>query len=157
NASAEELATTLQGLAQGSAGGGAAPRPAGAPGAAGAPRKAETAELFSGEVKISADKATNALVIVASSQDYKNLTKVIEKLDIRRRQVFVEAVIMEVNLQTDNQFGIGLHAGETITTDKGIVPLLLASKQGQSNSLSPASLVSLGGFLAGLQGPPISA
>src|SRR5262249_4307368 len=76
--------------------------------------------------------------------------------DIRRRQVFVEAVIMEVNLQTDNDFGIGMHVGDAITTDKGIVPLLAASKLGQSNSLSPSQLISLGGFLAGLQGPPIS-
>ena len=34
-------------------------------------------------MKISADKATNSLVIIASSSDYRNLVRVIEKLDIR--------------------------------------------------------------------------
>ncbi len=71
------------------------------------------AELFQGEVKISADKATNSLVVVASQSDYRNLVRVIEKLDMPRRQVFIEAVIMEVDLdrQTDvrHQPPPGLH------------------------------------------------
>ena len=56
-------------------------------------------------MKISADKATNSLVIIASQADYRNLVRVIEKLDMPRRQVFVEAVIMEVNLDRNSEFG----------------------------------------------------
>ncbi len=63
------------------------------------------AELFQGEVKISPDKATNSLVVVASQGDYRNLVRVIEKLDLARRQVFVEAVIMEVNLDRHRTSG----------------------------------------------------
>ena len=70
-----------------------------------APAGVTAAELFQGEVKISADKATNSLVVVASQSDYRNLVRVIEKLDIARRQVFVEAVIMEVNLDRNTEFG----------------------------------------------------
>jgi general secretion pathway protein D len=108
NASAEEVASTLQTLAQGTANRPktGAPPP---PGAAG--KGAGAAELFSGEVKVSADKATNSLVIIASQSDYRNLVRVVEKLDIRRRQVFVEAVIMEVNLDRNSEFGINLHGG----------------------------------------------
>src|SRR5262249_19492506 len=109
NANAEDLASTLQTLAQGTAN-----KPKGAPAApaAGAPRPPTTAaELFQGEVKISADKATNSLVVVASSSDYRSLVKIIEKLDIPRRQVFVEAVIMEVNLDRTTDLGINLHGG----------------------------------------------
>src|SRR5713101_4792931 len=105
NAKAEDVATTLQALAQGAAarrtgGPSTTPSPMGgyvppAPPPAGA--GAATAELFSGEVKITADKTTNSLVIIASASDYRNLTKVIEKLDIARREVLVEAVIMEVS------------------------------------------------------------
>ena len=49
-------------------------------------------------MKISADKATNSLVIAATTKDYYSLRAVIKKLDIPRRQVFVEATIMEITL-----------------------------------------------------------
>ncbi|MCA3013202.1 MAG: type II secretion system protein GspD, partial [Myxococcaceae bacterium] len=91
NANAEDVASTLQTLAQGTANRPKTPAPP-PPGGA---RATSAAELFSGEVKVSADKSTNALVIIASQNDYRSLVRVIEKLDIQRRQVFVEAVIME--------------------------------------------------------------
>lgn len=159
NASAEDLAATLQGLTTGGTTSPAGARP-------GAPRRAtttpagtsaQTAELFSGEVKISADKATNSLVVVASAQDYKNLVKVIERLDIPRRQVFVEAVIMEVNLNSTDALGFSFHGGATVDTTDGIAPIIVGSQLGQASSLNLSSLVSLGGFLAGIQGPPIPA
>src|SRR6185295_12272328 len=107
NANAEDMAGTLQSLAQGTAnksGRGSSQPPPGV-----GPRQGTTAELFSGEVKVSADKATNSLVIIANQADYRNMVRVIQKLDVPRRQVFVEAVIMEVNLDRDHQFGVGLH------------------------------------------------
>ena len=48
-----------------------------------APRAPATAELFAGEVKISADKGTNSLVIIASQSDYRNLVRVIESWTCR--------------------------------------------------------------------------
>ncbi|MBN1203814.1 MAG: type II secretion system secretin GspD [Myxococcaceae bacterium] len=156
NADAEELASTLQTLAQGTAN---RPRVPGVPQAPGAPRASPVAaELFSGEVKISADKATNALVIVASQADFRNIIRVIEQLDIPRRQVFVEAVIMEVNLDRNSEFGINFHSGYRLSTDEGAVPGLFGTKytrQGLPPSFSLANLASFGGFLAGLQGPVI--
>lgn len=52
--------------------------------------------VFSGEVKITADKNTNSLVITASKQDYELVMNLLRKLDIARDQVFVEAIIMEM-------------------------------------------------------------
>lgn len=157
NASAEDLANTLQSLTTGvqqqtstrptvrrgrevvqTAGGG------------------DSAALF-GEVKISADTATNSLVIVASAQDYQNLVRVIEQLDIPRRQVFVEAVIMEVNLRDSTDFGFAFHGGGSVDTANGIAPIVVGNQVGPASSLNLSSLVSLGGFLAGMQGPPIPA
>lgn len=164
NAKAEEVANTLQALAQGAsssgrrkgAGAGAAvPPPSGAGGGA-------TADLFSGEVKITADKNTNSLVIIASASDYRSVVKVIERLDIRRRQVFVEAVIMEVNLQNESDIGVSMHGGSVLDNisfrgAKGSAPVVIGSQLGGLSSLGGvASLGSLGGFLAGLQGPPIT-
>ena len=61
---------------------------------------------FEGEVRITADPSTNALIINASPQDYETLKQVIAQLDVRRRQVYVEAIVMEVRLQTTRALGI---------------------------------------------------
>lgn len=158
NANAEDLASTLQSLAQGTAN---RPKTGGAP-PPGAAAKGPTtaAELFQGEVKISADKGTNSLVVIASQNDYRSLIRVIEKLDTPRRQVFVEAVIMEVNLDRSLDLGLNLHGGVPLKTDQGTLPLVFGTKYskgaGAPPSLSLAGLLSLGGFLAGVQGPTIA-
>ncbi|MGI5863053.1 MAG: secretin N-terminal domain-containing protein, partial [Myxococcales bacterium] len=136
NANAEELASTLASLTQG-INRPATPRPQ--PQAGGAKTPPTVADLFSGEMKITADKGTNSLVIVANNTDYRNLVKVIEQLDIARRQVFVEAVIMEVNLKNTNDFGISLHAGapaslDGVAGDESVA--VLGSQIGNSRSLS---------------------
>ncbi len=168
NANAEDIAATLQSLAQGTANrprSGSQPGP-NIPGVApppvrpGAPGGVTAAELFQGEVKISPDKATNSLVVVASQSDYRNLVRVIEKLDISRRQVFVEAVIMEVNLDRNTEFGISLHQGYTVNTSQGQAAGIVGTKYTSSGvppSFSLTNLASYGGFLAGLQGPTIPA
>jgi general secretion pathway protein D len=161
NANAEELASTLQSLAQGTANRPRNPTPQAPPGIPRGPSgSTQAAELFSGEVKISADKGTNSLVIVASAADYKNIVQIIQQLDTPRRQVFVEAVIMEVNLNRDAAFGINLHSGFSLKTDDGAVPGLIGTNNtgnGLPPSLSLGSLAQFGGFLAGLQGPVIPA
>ncbi len=48
------------------------------------------------EMSITADPATNSLVIWASRPDYEKIRSLIDKLDIKRRQVLVEAMILEV-------------------------------------------------------------
>jgi len=49
---------------------------------------------FASDVRITADPATNALIVTAAPEDYAILLGVIDKLDIRRRQVYVEAIIL---------------------------------------------------------------
>jgi general secretion pathway protein D len=61
---------------------------------------------FAGEVIITPDKPTNSLVITASPQDYEVLRGVIEKLDIRRLQVFVEGLIMDVSMDKVRELGM---------------------------------------------------
>jgi general secretion pathway protein D len=95
NAEAAEVAKVLDGLVKGSA---AAPPPGAA-----APQQA----IFEGgRVSITPDKATNSLVIVASPTDYQNLLQVIQKLDRRSRQVFVQAMIAEVSLNKAKALGL---------------------------------------------------
>jgi general secretion pathway protein D len=66
---------------------------------------------FEGGVKVTADPSTNSLVITASRDDFLRLRRVIDMLDIRRKQVFVEAVIMEITDNNERDTGVGFHSG----------------------------------------------
>jgi general secretion pathway protein D len=64
------------------------------------------APVVSKDVQIVADKATNSLVITAKKHDYLVLEDIIKKLDIARSMVYLEALIMEVNV--DKEFRLGV-------------------------------------------------
>ena len=64
--------------------------------------------LFNSEVKITADKDNNALVVTASPTDYDTVKAVIARLDIPRDQVYVEGLMMETQVSKGNSFGITL-------------------------------------------------
>lgn len=109
NADAEELAETLNAVVSGQpaaprAGAGAQGAGAVAPAAAQALRAAVT-ELAEG-VTITADKPTNALIIQSSQEGFNTARAVIEKLDVRRPQVLVEALIMEVTVSNNQDLGL---------------------------------------------------
>lgn len=55
---------------------------------------------------IQADPATNSLIITASEPQYRQIRAVIEQLDARRAQVYVESLIAEVNMDKAAEFGI---------------------------------------------------
>lgn len=105
---AEKIAQTLAGVAKE-----AAPKPASGGGAQ-APNispvsgvQAATQEIFGGDVKITADKTTNSLVVIASKQDYEVVLNLLRKIDIQRDQVFVEAIIMEMSGNNLDDYKIG--------------------------------------------------
>ncbi|MEO8675939.1 MAG: type II secretion system secretin GspD [Casimicrobiaceae bacterium] len=78
-----------------------------APGVAPAPFTPSSSNTFvAGGATITADTANNALVIMAPEPVYNNLRAIIEKLDMRRAQVFVEALICEVSADKSAEFGI---------------------------------------------------
>jgi len=60
---------------------------------------------FEAPVQVFADKATNSLIISATKTAYGKLQPVIQELDTRRKQVFVEAVILEVEMDRLRQIG----------------------------------------------------
>jgi len=109
HADAEELAQTLSALLSGQSGGtgpgasGVAGGPGATPG--GAPLRSVVTELAEG-ITVTADPGTNSLVIQASREGYETLVGVIEKLDIQRPQVLVEALIMEVDVSDGLELGL---------------------------------------------------
>ena len=56
--------------------------------------------------QIQADPSTNALIITAPEPQYRQLRAVIDKLDARRAQVFVESLIAEVSAEKAAEFGV---------------------------------------------------
>ncbi|MDO8767438.1 MAG: type II secretion system secretin GspD [Burkholderiaceae bacterium] len=56
--------------------------------------------------QIQADPATNSLIITAAEPQYRQLRAVIDQLDSRRAQVFVESLIAEINSDKAAEFGI---------------------------------------------------
>jgi general secretion pathway protein D len=65
---------------------------------------------FSYPVNITADPATNAMVISASPQDWQTLKQIIDDLDTPRVQIFVQAVIVEVSAERQRQLGVSFYS-----------------------------------------------
>lgn len=65
--------------------------------------------MFGGDVKITANKDTNSLIIIASKQDYQSVLSLLRKIDIPKDQVFVEAMIMELNASSNQAFGVNYY------------------------------------------------
>jgi general secretion pathway protein D len=122
HADAEELAETLSSLISGQprrsdtgAGAGAISGAAGQ--AAQQALRSVVTELAEG-VTVTADPATNSLVVQASQEGFSTLKQVIALLDIARPQVLVEALIMEVDVADSEELGFNalavFEAGDTI-------------------------------------------
>lgn len=136
-ADSEELAETLNSLlgSGGSSGGGARSTLPGAASNAMQSLRSTVTPLSEG-VTITADPATNALVIQASKEAYETLRQVIEKLDVSRPQVLVEALIVEVDV-TD-ALDLGFSAAYRFVN--GDMDMLLAT--GVTSVVPGAGLVS---------------
>lgn len=164
NAIADEVAATLGNLGAGvgRSGSSTAGRPGGAPAPAAGPSSsgaAGTTPLFEGEVRIAADKPTNSLVVVASPRDFYTVRDLIKRLDMVRRQVFVEAAILEVSVDKSRKLGVSYHGGTTFGSGDnqslflgGMVPDGISPSSFNSVLLNPAVLSGLG---AAVRGPTI--
>jgi general secretion pathway protein D len=96
---------------------------------------------FDSGVRITADENTNSLVLIAAPEDFRILRRVIDRLDIPRRQVFVEATVVEVASEDEFNAGIGAHMGSNdvspFQTGYGSMQL-----NASSFGLNPADLLS---------------
>ena len=131
NAEATRLARTLLGITGTETGTGLTPsatpatfqarppgaqalaQPASAPAASPAPATAPTPTVtgqFAG-AQIQADPATNTIIVTAPEAVYRQVRSVIDKLDVRRSQVFIESLIVEVSGEQAAEFGIQWQTG----------------------------------------------
>ncbi len=72
----------------------------------------ETGAVPLPEVSVQADEQSNALVIRADQSSFEEIKSVIEKLDIRRAQVFVETIIAEVSANKESELGVDWNANK---------------------------------------------
>jgi general secretion pathway protein D len=147
SAVADELAKTLN-----EAIGGAQTAAAGAdkkpPAAAGAPEPSGL--QLEGPVRVISDKPTNKVIVMSSGRDFIAIREVIRELDVPRRQVYIEAVILEV--QSTN----GLHAGvsaHSAYSPGGNGSMIVGGVQASNlKSTNLESLAAANGLIGGLIG-----
>ncbi len=85
------------------------------------PAKKSELPTISKDVKIMPDIETNSLIITASRSEFKVLENVIKKLDIPRRMVYLEALIMEVDADATFNVGVRWMGGGTFDDGTGKV------------------------------------
>jgi len=111
HANAEEMVKVLMNIPGDKTGGGKASGSSYGSSSSSAPTSgsstnAPSAPAISKDVKMVADTATNSLIITGSREEYQVVEDVVKKLDIPRRMVYLEALIMEVRV--DKNFNIGV-------------------------------------------------
>jgi general secretion pathway protein D len=70
------------------------------------------------KITITPDKATNSLVVTAIPEDYQLLVEVIKKLDIPRRQVYVEAAVVEISVDRTRDLGVEFRSTTDFSQNK---------------------------------------
>lgn len=115
------------------------------------------------EVSVTADKPTNSLIINATPEEYRVIQGIINKLDIKRKQVFVEALVMELSMDATTQLGISLQGaietgsesaiiGASNTGDNGIATLSQSGDSQVPGLLTSAiNGILLGGFASPIE------
>lgn len=135
------------------------PQPRGGAATSAAANAAANVGIFEGGVKVSADKATNSIVITSSLRDYVQLRSVIDRLDQPRRQVFIEAVIMDLQLKRSDALGVSFHGGAPFTSginDANNDSLVFGGNKITNTILPiPADPDALQGFALGIRGPGV--
>jgi general secretion pathway protein D len=100
---------------------GQAPAPPPPPAAEAEPVRAAAAGIpLAAPVRITADRETNTLVVSATSEDWATLRDVIAELDVRRRQVFVEAIILEATIEKTRALGVEFQGATSIGGTNGL-------------------------------------
>jgi general secretion pathway protein D len=130
---------------------GAEAKPASAAKEGARPGSAGTGVSIGGEIQITADPATRSLVVMASHRDFLALKRVVETLDRERRQVYIEAYILELSTKHDLSTDVSAHWGRS--TDGGGLGFVSSRPGSASSAILDTSVLT--GLAAGVLGPAI--
>ena len=111
---------------------------------------------FDSGMRIAADENTNSLIVIANNDDYRVIRSVVDKLDIERKQVFVDAVVLELSSEDSANLGLAYHTPASF--DDGSVGFV-GSQLGGATSLGltqdALSGLAFGVFGEGIEVPVI--
>lgn len=117
--------------------------------------------VFEGQIAVTSHKPTNSLVITSSLQDFASLKHVIDRLDTEQRQVFIEAVVVNLDVTSSSTFGLGYHSGIPNFPTDGSVGVAGYNGAGGVTGGLIGGLTTVGGadglsgLALGVQGPQI--
>jgi general secretion pathway protein D len=151
HADAKKLVPAINEALQGAAGGGGAK----------VGSAVEPLAMLESQVRVSAEETTNSILVTSSEHDFAAVRDVIARLDKPRRQVYIEAVVMDVDVEKDTGVGVQYHGLDSLgssgaTLYGGMNPFASASQPGAAaaGSISDTTLQALA---LGIRGPAIEA
>ena len=158
NAQAVKLAEILRGLLSGESTTQTTTVAAGGRAGAGAARGVAVTKTGAESSQVQADEATNSLIISAPDAVFNNLRAVIEKLDVRRAQVYVEALIVEITTDKAAQFGFQWAGGREVGSGAagGLINFTAANPSLGAAALNPQTLAAAGGLSIAYVGKKIT-
>jgi general secretion pathway protein D len=145
HARAKELAATLNTLLSGG----------GATAATAVARASTDAGGFapSGPIRVTADEASNSLLVMASAHDASSLRALVEDMDAPIKQVYIEALVLEIDAGNEQQLGVSWHGG----ADQNGSLLIGGLQSTGLSSLDPTSAASATGLIGGVIGQTLTA
>jgi general secretion pathway protein D len=127
----------------------------GGPGQPGQPAQPGGRPVAAARSSVSSDKATNSIIAIGDQEFYANLEALIEKLDIPRKQVYVEALILETSLDRQDSYGVQWFGAMASGNSMGAVDF--GGSLGSVMNAGGAMLSGIpGGFSAGIIGDVIT-
>jgi general secretion pathway protein D len=144
NAAAKDVAATLTALVGGAGGLG---------GASGAGRDGSGGGTeLAGPTRFASDDASNTLLVLATPRDATAVRALVDDLDRARRQVYIEALVLEVEAGTTREVGTSFHGGSG-GEEQAIVG---AFQTDGLSTIEPEKSLGTGGLVTGVLGKPLS-
>ena len=113
------------------------------------------AAVLEASAKVSADETTNSLIVTATPRDFGPIKAVIEALDRPKRQVFIEAVVLDVSTEHGLNLGVSWHGGNVTASPIGSGNQTTYGGFRPQASAGPPSSTELQAFALGVRGPDI--
>jgi general secretion pathway protein D len=113
------------------------------------PAPTSSGSALEGTARVSAEETTNSLLVTSSNRDFAAIRDVIRQLDRPKRQVYLEAVVMDVSTTKSQQLGLSYHVASPTSNGSlaygGMNPL--------TSIAAPTDPSVLQGFALGVRGP----
>ncbi|MDB4933455.1 MAG: hypothetical protein JWP87_427 [Labilithrix sp.] len=113
------------------------------------------AAVLEATAKVSADETTNSLIVTATPRDFAPIKAVIDALDRPKRQVFIEAAVLDVSSEHGLDLGVAWHGGNVTSSPLGSGSQTTYGGFRPMTSAGAPSSNELQAFALGVRGPDI--